>query len=215
MKGSVLLAGFGFPVSTDSPKIRKTFRSEKAFEQHERSKKHKDRVAELKPNEGAKSEPLQQEGEFMVSGSIIVSIFRLVLPFLTHDRSPSLRRSSRSRCRNGCNPPRIGLWNFVFFATKNAQISKSEFYYVLSCLTLGRCMEHMVSSHGFFVPDVEYLKDVRGMMHYLKEKICVGYVCLWCNGSGRTFHSLEATQNHMVSNESISKEFYSFLPTAR
>ncbi|XP_072365661.1 cytoplasmic 60S subunit biogenesis factor ZNF622-like isoform X1 [Scyliorhinus torazame] len=59
-------------------------------------------------------------------------------------------------------------------------------------------MDHMTKSHSFFIPDVEYLVDLRGLLKYLGEKVGVGNVCLWCNEKGRSFYSTEAVQAHMV-----------------
>lgn len=60
-------------------------------------------------------------------------------------------------------------------------------------------MTHMTKSHSFFIPDIEYLADLRGLIKYLGEKISVGNVCLYCNGKGRAIRSLEAVRAHMVS----------------
>uniref|UniRef100_UPI00398E8095 cytoplasmic 60S subunit biogenesis factor ZNF622 isoform X2 n=1 Tax=Pristiophorus japonicus TaxID=55135 RepID=UPI00398E8095 len=59
-------------------------------------------------------------------------------------------------------------------------------------------MDHMTRSHGFFIPDIEYLADLRGLIKYLGEKVVVGNICLWCNEKGRSFYSTEAVQAHMV-----------------
>jgi len=80
---------------------------------------------------------------------------------------------------------------------------------------------HMSTNHGFFIPDIEYLKDVKGLIKYLGEKISVGNICIYCNGKGKTFHSLEAVQSHMrdqthckmiyeEENEAEYDEFYDF-----
>jgi pre-60S factor REI1 len=58
---------------------------------------------------------------------------------------------------------------------------------------------HMTKVHSFFIPDIEYLVDLRGLIKYLGEKISVGNVCLYCNGKGRAIRSLEAVRAHMVS----------------
>jgi len=58
-------------------------------------------------------------------------------------------------------------------------------------------MEHMTNVHGLFIPDIEYLTDLRGLIKYLGEKVSVGNVCLYCNGKGRSFWSMEAVQSHM------------------
>lgn len=60
-------------------------------------------------------------------------------------------------------------------------------------------LHHMTHSHGFFVPDLEYLSDLEGLISYLADKISVGFTCLYCNGKGKSFWSLEAVQTHMVS----------------
>lgn len=59
-------------------------------------------------------------------------------------------------------------------------------------------LKHMSETHSFFIPDVEYCADVKGLLLYLGEKISQGYMCLWCNDTGRTFYSMEAARGHMV-----------------
>ncbi|KAI1902048.1 hypothetical protein AGOR_G00040710 [Albula goreensis] len=58
-------------------------------------------------------------------------------------------------------------------------------------------LSHMTKVHSFFLPDVEYLVDLKGLLRYLGEKVGVGKVCLWCNEKGRSFYSTEAVQSHM------------------
>ncbi|KAF9431493.1 hypothetical protein BGZ76_000236, partial [Entomortierella beljakovae] len=55
-----------------------------------------------------------------------------------------------------------------------------------------------VAAHGLFIPDLEYLVDIEGLIKYLGEKISVGNICLYCNGKGRQIRSLEAVRKHMV-----------------
>ncbi|XP_063076583.1 cytoplasmic 60S subunit biogenesis factor ZNF622 [Engraulis encrasicolus] len=57
---------------------------------------------------------------------------------------------------------------------------------------------HMTKIHSFYLPDLEYLVNLRGFIAYLGEKVGVGKVCLWCNEKGRSFYSTEAVQKHMV-----------------
>ncbi|XP_035987181.1 zinc finger protein 622-like isoform X1 [Fundulus heteroclitus] len=57
---------------------------------------------------------------------------------------------------------------------------------------------HMTTVHSFFIPDVEFLVDLRGLIRYLGEKVGAGNVCLWCNEKGRSFYSTEAVQRHMT-----------------
>jgi len=65
-------------------------------------------------------------------------------------------------------------------------------------LSAHRNMHHMTIAHSFFIPDIEFLVDVEGLIQYLGEKISIGNVCLSCNGRGKGFHTLEAVQKHMV-----------------
>ena len=59
-------------------------------------------------------------------------------------------------------------------------------------------LEHMSKEHGFFIPDLEYLTDLSGLMGYLAEKVGVWNMCLYCNEKGKTFHMVEAVQHHMI-----------------
>ncbi|XP_029796925.1 zinc finger protein 622 isoform X1 [Suricata suricatta] len=56
---------------------------------------------------------------------------------------------------------------------------------------------HMTKVHSFFIPDIEYLSDLKGLIKYLGEKVGIGKICLWCNEKGKSFYSTEAVQAHM------------------
>lgn len=43
----------------------------------------------------------------------------------------------------------------------------------------------MTIAHSFFIPDPEYCTDIKGLLEYLGEKIIIGYMCIWCNNSGK------------------------------
>jgi len=57
---------------------------------------------------------------------------------------------------------------------------------------------HMSGEHSFFIPDIEYLTDPTGLVTYLGEKIAVGNVCIYCNGKGREFRTVDAVRKHMI-----------------
>ncbi|CAG8529299.1 7311_t:CDS:2 [Diversispora eburnea] len=59
-------------------------------------------------------------------------------------------------------------------------------------------MRHMTKVHSFFIPEIEYLVDLHGLIQYLGEKISVGNVCIYCNGRGKELKSLEAVRKHMI-----------------
>ncbi|PRQ27396.1 cytoplasmic 60S subunit biogenesis factor REI1 homolog 1 [Rosa rugosa] len=64
--------------------------------------------------------------------------------------------------------------------------------------TIERCMIHMHKHHGFFIPDIEYLKDPKGLLTYLGLKVKRDFMCLYCNDRCQPFNSLEAVRKHMV-----------------
>ncbi|KAG6739122.1 hypothetical protein POTOM_056708 [Populus tomentosa] len=59
------------------------------------------------------------------------------------------------------------------------------------------CMFHMHKQHGFFIPDVEYLKDPKGLLTYLGLKVKRDFMCMYCNDKRQSFNSLEAVRKHM------------------
>ncbi|XP_015587175.1 zinc finger protein 622 [Cephus cinctus] len=61
-----------------------------------------------------------------------------------------------------------------------------------------RNLKHMTLAHTFFIPDPEYCIDIKGLLVYLGEKVFAGYMCLWCNDSGRAFQSADAARAHMI-----------------
>ncbi|XP_029073763.1 zinc finger protein 622 [Monodon monoceros] len=63
--------------------------------------------------------------------------------------------------------------------------------------SLTKNVAHMTKVHSFFIPDVEYLSDLKGLIKYLGEKVGVGKICLWCNERGKSFYSTEAVKAHM------------------
>ncbi|XP_065197902.1 cytoplasmic 60S subunit biogenesis factor ZNF622-like [Sycon ciliatum] len=56
-------------------------------------------------------------------------------------------------------------------------------------------LKHMARSHSFFLPDVEYLINPRGLVEYLGAKVGSGHACVWCS---RPFPCTEAAQQHML-----------------
>lgn len=38
--------------------------------------------------------------------------------------------------------------------------------------TIEKCMVHMHKFHGFFIPNIEYLKDPKGFLTYVGLKVC-------------------------------------------
>ena len=55
-------------------------------------------------------------------------------------------------------------------------------------------LAYMARTHGFFIPYLDYVTDLQGLLGYLLEMVYVGNVALV---SGRQFHTLEAVQARM------------------
>ena len=54
------------------------------------------------------------------------------------------------------------------------------------------------ASTPFSSPTPNTLVDPTGLITYLGEKLAVGNVCIYCNGKGREFRTLDAVRKHMV-----------------
>lgn len=59
-------------------------------------------------------------------------------------------------------------------------------------------VSHMASAHSFFIPDLEYLTDLSGLLSFLGERIAVDNTCIFCLKSSREFRSLDAVRKHMI-----------------
>ena len=57
---------------------------------------------------------------------------------------------------------------------------------------------HMSEKHSFFLPDLEFITDLNGLMDYLGAKVGQGKMCLWCSDKGKAFRSLDAVRKHMM-----------------
>lgn len=58
-------------------------------------------------------------------------------------------------------------------------------------------MKHMGLVHCLYIPDLEYVKDLRAMIKYLGEKVSIGFTCLYCPSSIQPFHSVHSVRKHM------------------
>lgn len=72
-----------------------------------------------------------------------------------------------------------------------------EAFDLLDCALFFKC-------HSFFIPSIDYLTDLPGLLDYLAQKITVGYTCLYCD---KEFGSLKGVRQHMVSLYSTSYSF--------
>ncbi|KAL3804984.1 hypothetical protein ACHAWO_001842 [Cyclotella atomus] len=60
--------------------------------------------------------------------------------------------------------------------------------------TLQSNLSYMTSKYSFFIPDLEYLTDLEGLLGYCSEKIRLGHTCLYCQ---RIFTTYDGCMKHM------------------
>lgn len=53
----------------------------------------------------------------------------------------------------------------------------------------------MLNNFSFFIPSIDHLKDLPGLLDYLAQKITVGFTCLYCD---KEYSSLKGVRQHMV-----------------
>lgn len=162
----------------------KTFSSENAFSNHLSSKKHKD-VEANKANKAKKQESLITESQF--SNNFKRKDGKETDPENTESEN------AESLSHNGDDDD-----------DEDDDIEEDTLE-VTDCLfcphhsvSLEENLKHMTRSHSFFIPDLEYVVDLKGLVTYLCEKVGMGNMCLYCNDKGKSFFSLEAVQSHMV-----------------
>jgi len=80
-------------------------------------------------------------------------------------------------------------------------------------------LEYMLGRFSFFIPSIDYLTDLPGLLDYLGQKITIGYQCLYCE---RAFNTLPGCRRHMIDtchcmmqwdDPDEYSEFYSFPKT--
>ena len=57
------------------------------------------------------------------------------------------------------------------------------------------CLDHMRKAHSFFVLDVQFCTNLKGLLSYVAERVHLGYLCLFC---GRMFKNARRCQQHMM-----------------
>ncbi|ORX48666.1 hypothetical protein BCR36DRAFT_329123 [Piromyces finnis] len=153
---------------------KKTFNTENAFNNHKVSKKHLENVAKFEK------------------------------------RKSSQKTENKTNLDKKQSMPRINWKKKLAEAQTEEEVNmvidekiklsrRLEEFECLFCdfkgTTLEEKMEHMTLEHSFFIPDIEFLVDLKGFMNYLAEKIAIGNTCIYCK---KSFNTLEATRKHIL-----------------
>lgn len=170
----------------------KTYYSENAFVNHLGSKKHREAYKKAK----TASRESGAEEDVDEAGSTVDSNFSL---------GDSIEPSQASILESSSTPvkeiaPQTLKSEEVQIQEKLANARKLPIEECLFCthraFDFEANMQHMKSSHSLFIPEREYLVDLRSLIAYLQEKLSVGNSCLACN---KMFRNLEAVRGHMYS----------------
>lgn len=163
----------------------KIYSSQNAYQNHLQSKKHKE-SSSSNPS-SSNSNPLSAATIKAKSDSATASVV-----------SSAQEREWRNKLAQVQSEEELA----VLLAEKMATATRLTDTQCLFCThtaeSIDANMNHMCTAHSFFVPDIEYLADLRGLVAYLGEKVAVAHMCLFCNGKGRAFHSIESVRKHMV-----------------
>lgn len=156
---------------------KKTFSSAAAYENHIQSKKHHEQVAKYGSDAVKVFAPLQQDSSAAASSS-------KPLPELPEDATDEQVDAAIEEHIKGAKT-RLEVTDCLYCPRKFE--------------TLQQNIEHMHLQHSFYIPDIDCLVDLEGLMRHLADKVSVWHVCLACGGeSKQPFASLEAVRRHML-----------------
>ncbi len=153
---------------------RKTFSSAAAYENHILSKKHLEQVAKY-GGDAVKIIETRSTEESPVKSS---------LPILPENATDEQVDAAIEEHLSN-NKSRLEITDCLYCSKKFDSIQEN--------------MRHMHSQHSFYIPDVDCLTDLNGLMRHLADKVSVWHVCLACGGEAKQpFASLEAVRRHML-----------------
>ena len=89
--------------------------------------------------------------------------------------------ASQSSAKSAVSLPILDETHCLFDGSKHATIQDN--------------VEYMANRYSFFIPDIEYLTDLPGMISFLALKLTEGHQCLYCD---KLFGSLQAVRGHML-----------------
>lgn len=89
--------------------------------------------------------------------------------------------------------------NRMFRPESSIDVQQTCIFCNFNSESIEKNLEHMMTNHGFFIPDIEFVKDLAALMKYLQDSVRIGFVCLYCEYDGPSgFKSAQAVQQHMI-----------------
>ena len=200
---------------------RKAFASDKSYESHLRSKKHKEKKEVRAPSEvddgiddaseGTTDEAIDQTLDNLKNLKIELSAVHVA-----DDKAQIVQANPLNNAEEKTETTKEVKKDSVVTLKQSKRLSQEsecvsedsdegpqplELDECLFCTHVSddmeRSLKHMSYAHGFFIPDLEYLVDLKGLLEYLCYKVGEERSCLYCN-TFRTFYSIEAVQHHTV-----------------
>lgn len=161
---------------------KKHFSSQNQYDNHLNSKKHKERIAKI-PQHGEDEELTSQgSGKSSSSSNGFLKVNKIDEGMETDSEVESVDSEEWEKYKD--NPT---TRNNCIFCPHHSR-------------SWVRNLKHMTEAHSFFIPDLEYCTDVKGLIEYLGEKVCFGYMCIWCSqkfNEGTLIYNIEFKNNFM------------------
>lgn len=188
---------------------KKQFSTEKAFQNHEQSKKHQEAASKIVEKNNRKNLAMNATGatDNLSQNELAKNFANLKTKNLENNN----RLEKEQKTGKKMLPPKPSTSKQKDVEADDDSDSDSweevsdEALSIEECLfcsnvskSLEKNMKHMTVEHSFFVPDAEYLVDLEGLITYLGEKVGEGNMCLWCGERGKAFFSSKAAQQHMI-----------------
>lgn len=177
------------------------YSTENAYRSHIMSKKHRDNEFKLAQEQAGNGTRTTANGTEVpsapeASSSIIVPVPlpRTKSPTQEYNRSVTYAVSSKDVIEDDEEELPQTIDDHLAAARSRLGPFSCLFCSVASSLVTDN-LDHMAKSHGFFIPDAQYLEDLQGLVTYLAEKVAIGNACLFCN---HEYRSLHAVQKHMI-----------------
>ncbi|KAG7090838.1 hypothetical protein E1B28_009920 [Marasmius oreades] len=179
----------------------KIYSSENAYRSHINSKKHKDNElkAAREPPAVVDLEPEAEKVDSVPPPQQSVESSQITKPAELSETLDSEAASISLVADEDADEDEVNQTIDQKIAAARSRLSNTHCLFCpIQSPTIEENLSHMSSAHSFFIPDSDYLIDLPGLITYLGEKIAVGNVCIYCNGKGREFRTLDAVRKHMT-----------------
>ena len=170
---------------------RKTYTTENAYRSHINSKKHKETELKFANRQEAELDTPQTEEPAETPTDAPVNP-----PAPVEPSQPTSEEQEQERKEEGSKPQSIE----DRIASLRSRISPLQclFCSAPAFKSIDENVSHMAAVHSFFIPDLEYLTDLSGLLSFLGERIAVDNICISCLKKSREFRTLDAVRKHML-----------------